>query len=155
MSLIRYIKGDLFNAPKGAVLTHSCNCQGSWGGGVAAIFHKKFPVSYETYKNHCAQYSAEELLGTCLVIPTSGSEPGGAGYKIACLFTSNSGGGGADPPAKILTNTDRAMHHLITQLEPSEEIHMPKINAGIFRVPWEDTEQVLRTLNKQIVVYEV
>lgn len=155
MSLIRYIKGDLFNAPKGSILTHSCNCRGSWGGGVAAIFYKKFPKSYEIYKDHCMKYTAEELLGTCLLIPTSNNEPGGEGYKIACLFTSNGGGGTADPPSHILKNTDKAMNNLLGQLSPGEEIHMPKINAGIFNVPWNDTEEVLKNLNKPVVVYEV
>ena len=33
--------GDLFSVPEGSVLIHSCNCQGSWGGGVAAAFRDK------------------------------------------------------------------------------------------------------------------
>ena len=44
MSVIKYIQGDLFThsipSSKKIILAHACNTQGSWGGGIAAIFRK-------------------------------------------------------------------------------------------------------------------
>lgn len=159
MNLIKYVKGDLFCAPAGAILAHSCNCRGSWGGGVAAVFRRKFPGAYKTYENHCAKHAPTQLLGTCLMIPTDISDPGTGDYIIACLFTSDLGGGGADAPDQILRHTKSALGDLKEQLQeldnPSQPVYMPKINAGIFRVPWEDTEAVLKESDHNYVVYEL
>lgn len=143
---ITYVQGDLFDAPSGSVLGHACNCQGRWGSGVAAAFKKKFPDAFEVYRDHCAQYTTEatkrdNLLGTCLLIPTTGDN------IVACLFTSNSFGRSVDPPESIVEATERAVADMWRQLRDQNfngQVHLPLINAGLFRVPWEDTEQALK-----------
>ncbi|EER37976.1 ADP-ribose 1''-phosphate phosphatase [Histoplasma capsulatum H143] len=56
MSIITEIQGDLFDAPEGAALIHACNCQGSWGKGIAATFKEKYPAAYRIFRSHCQQY---------------------------------------------------------------------------------------------------
>ncbi|KAF3891950.1 hypothetical protein GY631_4499 [Trichophyton interdigitale] len=41
MENITEIEGDLFLAPEGAALIHACNCQGSWGKGIALEFKNR------------------------------------------------------------------------------------------------------------------
>ncbi|EEQ89638.2 ADP-ribose 1''-phosphate phosphatase [Blastomyces dermatitidis] len=56
MSIITEIEGDLFDAPEGTALIHACNCQGSWGKGIAKVFREKFPAAYQIFRAHCQQY---------------------------------------------------------------------------------------------------
>ncbi|CAH2351145.1 ADP-ribose 1''-phosphate phosphatase [[Candida] railenensis] len=171
--MINYIKGDLFSS-KSSILCHACNCYGSWGGGIAVIFRKKFPRSYKIYNEHCKKTKAAELLGTTLLI-----EPEN-GQRVACLFTSNLTGAKKLPPNEIVHYTDLAMKDLIRQLHLENEngsgdkslaeagngkesetnnlnISMPKINAGLFAVPWDQTEEVLEKYanETEITVYEI
>ncbi|KAI1908881.1 ADP-ribose 1''-phosphate phosphatase [Ophidiomyces ophidiicola] len=53
------LQGDLFDAPDNAVLIHACNCQGSWGKGIAAIFRNKYPAAYRIYRAHCQKHLLE------------------------------------------------------------------------------------------------
>ncbi|KAK2801276.1 ADP-ribose 1''-phosphate phosphatase [Onygenales sp. PD_10] len=53
-SIITELQGDLFSdAPEGAVLIHACNCQGSWGSGIAEVFKRRYPAAYLIYHAHC------------------------------------------------------------------------------------------------------
>lgn len=131
--MIHYIKGDLFTAQ--GILAHACNCHGVWGGGIALVFKKKFPKAYKVYHEHCLQRSPEQLLGTCLLIPENQST------SIACLFTSHS-----SSESEIVAHTKDAIADLIRQT--SDPVNMPQINAGIFAVPWEKTEAVLKEYPK-------
>jgi ADP-ribose 1''-phosphate phosphatase len=51
--LVDEIEGDIFDAPEEAVLIHACNCQGSWGKGIAKAFKEKYPAAFEVYRSHC------------------------------------------------------------------------------------------------------
>ena len=107
------------------------------------------------------------------MIPSSSSDPGNEnGQKtvyVACLFTSDYYGKKKLTPSDIAANTDLSMKDLSTQLELLKKekeiestekgelvVNMPKINAGLFAVPWENTEEVLRKFdNLHINVYVV
>lgn len=166
-SNIQYICGDLFNSqPPQSVLGHSCNCVGSWGGGIALQFKKLFPEAHRQYVNHCkaANSNPENLLGTCLLIQSND-------YWIACLFTSvgNSSsrcGAPRSPKDIIIDATRAAMGDLLRQLHtdpyistlhPGNEyfpiINLPQINAGLFCVPWNETEQVIQEFPYKFRVY--
>ncbi|OWB56159.1 hydrolase activity protein [[Candida] boidinii] len=165
--LIKYTSGDLFQVAlkttsikEGPIIIgHACNCLGFWGSGIAPIFKRKFPSTYKIYKNHCAKYSKDPslLLGSSLVIPISVKDPGfvktvGERVLIVCLFTSVMGG---EDPEEIAENTEAALFDLKKRLETFEiegdfteydsnnlaTLNIPKINAGIFNVPWELTEK--------------
>ncbi|KAI6867842.1 hypothetical protein KC338_g3060 [Hortaea werneckii] len=63
-------KGDIFAAPSNSLLIHACNCEGSWGAGIAKAFKTHYPSAYEVYHAHCTSHDPEDLIGTALLIPT-------------------------------------------------------------------------------------
>ncbi|PRT54851.1 ADP-ribose 1''-phosphate phosphatase [Wickerhamiella sorbophila] len=134
--MINYIKGDLF-AAKG-ILGHACNCHGVWGGGIALVFKKKYPHAYKVYHEYCMNKSPSQLLGTCLLIPERDSN------VIACLFTSDN-----SSQQEIVRYTRDAVRDLVRQT--SNPINIPQINAGIFAVPWELTEQGLKEFESSTI----
>ena len=132
--MIQYKKGSLFEAPRGATLLHSCNCQGKWGSGIAAEFARRFPEAYKIYNRYCLNNTG--LVGKSLIIDDSG-------YKIACLFTSNNYGSNVDSPEQILKATKSSIDHMFMKNPSLLNIHSPKINSGLFKTPWEDTEKLI------------
>lgn len=157
--MIKYIHADLLRVSKPSIIAHACNTRGSWGGGFAYHLAQRFPKAEEQYTTHCQTH--ENLLGTTLLIFTDREEPGnellnGQAHVIACLFTSRAGGAGADEPEEILQHTAKALDDLKQQLEELMAIcpvSMPRINSGIFRVPWESTEEVLKASALDYEVY--
>jgi len=155
--------GDIFSAPKNTLIIHACNCQGSWGGGIALAFKKHYPRAFKVYAAQCKASSASELLGTALLIaPTKDTLNKGSGssskdtHFIGCLFTSNYFGKRKDSPSKILSATGPSMEDLMQQVkdwnsshadaEKIGEVRMCKINSGLFAVPWRKTVDVLGSL---------
>lgn len=132
-------KGDLFkNAPKGATLVHACNAQGVWGSGIAKQFKERFPESFDYYSSWCQGWkdvaSRVSVVGSVLVHG-----------RVACLITSENYGLKVDPPEKILENTRKSVRWLLKPgLYCLTDIHSPKINAGLFKVPWEKTEAIIK-----------
>lgn len=146
MSNITYIQGDLFQlAPKDANFAQACNCQGVWGAGIAAQFRNKFPLSYKNYVDYCISTN-DTIIGTTLV----------HGQTVS-LLTSVDIGKAKDSPDLIIKNTRSAIVDLIISYPHITELHMPKINAGLFAVPWYDTEEVLLEFDDLLyfVVYEL
>lgn len=159
MSSIKYLHGDLFTASTGAVLAHSCNCIGSWGGGIALQFKKRFPRAHRAYVDHCKAHAADPaaLLGTCLLLEDYTTDSNDV-FRIACLFTSvgNSSSLASikrSPKDVILSATQDAIADLKHQLDGDTTISMPQINAGLFCVPWEETEAVLQRFQGPFHVY--
>ncbi|RCK65043.1 ADP-ribose 1''-phosphate phosphatase [Candida viswanathii] len=149
MSIIKYIQGDLFThaIPPGKkiILAHACNTQGSWGGGIAAVFRKKFPKANLDYSQYCHVH--HNLLGKSLLIQSD--QPS---ILIACLFTSDFN----QSPHQIVEYTKQSLLDLekllssyndLETIDGKVVINMPKINAGIFGVPWEDTEEALKKVH--------
>lgn len=142
--MITYIKGDLFSSPSDRLLVHAVNCQGIWGSGVAKIFARYYVDEGVAYKAICDFYKIkrESPIGTALVI-----------NGVGCLFTSYGYGAEVDPPTDILKNTELAMQDLVSKT--TMKLAMPKINSGLFKVPWEDTEKILNKFDVDIWVYEL
>lgn len=144
--MIHYVKGSIFKAPRTQLLTHACNCQGVWGSGIALEFKNKFSEEYNLYQAYCDYYAKNRhrsnLLGGALVI-----------NEIGCLFTSENYGKLVDPPEKILYNTEYALKNLLSTT--TMDIAMPKINSGLFKVPWEQTAEIIEKVSGQrnIFVY--
>lgn len=150
MSNITFIKGSLFDAPKGSILCHAVNCQGIWGGGIAAQFKKIFPEAYDYYNRLC-KANGSNMIGSCLLAPDGN-------YTIGCLFTSVGFGSKVDSVLQILEATREAVLDLIFQnsYPDSKPIHMCKINSGLFGVPWELTEKILEEFGSQtFTVWEI
>nr|OQO26400.1 hypothetical protein B0A51_05586 [Rachicladosporium sp. CCFEE 5018] len=163
--------GDLFDSPPNSILLHACNCRGSWGAGVAAIFKKKYPAAYKVHLAHCKATKAEDLLGTAqLISPQDSDVKAGESHWIACVFTSVDVGKKKGSRESILDATGEAMQGLLKQIGEVEDgvtigsIRMPKINQGLFDVPWERTRavlegievpQLLRSAGVEVVVVEL
>lgn len=128
--MIKYVDDDLFNAPSNSILLHACNCMGVWGSGVAYQFRQKFRTEHLLYEAYC-QHTGPLGIGTCLLL-----------NNVGCLFTSISYGKDVDRPELILVNTRSAITSLLSKT-PAREFHLPKINSGLFKVPWEETEKIL------------
>lgn len=125
-------KGDLFSdlgEKKNVILLHSCNGKGVWGSGIAAIFRRKFPNAFLQYQN-----SPRNVGGGFIVSEN--------GYRIGCLITSKGYGEYVDPPRQIAESTYTAIKELLASIPEEEvEIHSPKINAGLFKTPWQWTKK--------------
>lgn len=142
MNKIIYKKGNLFTAKgNNVLLAHSCNCKGVWGSGIAAVFKDLFPESYKDYVDLCSKHG-DQLLGMGIqywkMTPNGRQSPG-----IAYLFTSNDYGKNKDPEKTILKNTRTSISCLLQLLPDGTEIHSPKINSGLFEVPWNKTEEII------------
>ncbi|KAK2813822.1 hypothetical protein FQN50_000223 [Emmonsiellopsis sp. PD_5] len=71
-SIITELEGDLFSdAPEGAVLIHACNCQGSWGSGIAEVFKRRYPAAYLIYHAHCNSHLSTPQTRTITTSSTS------------------------------------------------------------------------------------
>lgn len=142
MATILNKKGSLFDAPEGSVLVHACNAQGMWGSGIAKEFAERFPESYDSYKIICKL--GPIVVGQGFVL---GRENG---QRVGCLITSANYGQLRDSKDVILQNTRSALRDLLgitgklnCWIGQDEEIHSCKFNAGLFGVPWEETEKIL------------
>lgn len=148
MSNVSYIKGDIFElAPKGEYIAHAVNCQGVWGSGIAEQFRKKYPESYREYVNYCLDWRPDQIIG----------ESYETRENVVCLFTSKDYGGNKDGVDKIVLATRSALKDFLEYREDEgTTIYMPKINSGLFGVPWHKTEAVLKEFDGQLnfVVYE-
>lgn len=127
--MIFYKKGSLFEAPKHSILVHACNAQGVWGSGIAKAFHERFPESFKLYQTNAS-------IGNGFVLPLEND------YQVGCLVTSKNYGKRKDSKEVILQNTRTALVKLLTEYKFSS-IHSCKFNAGLFGVPWKDTERVM------------
>ena len=64
--------------------------------------------------------------------------------RIGCLFTSEFYGNRKSAADVVLRNTATSIRDLFKVIpEKSFEIHSPKINSGLFGVPWKETEIII------------
>lgn len=164
------------------LLAHACNCLGYWGNGIALTFKNKYPGSYKLYYSYCKHFQTPyDILGTSLIIPVIGKKTEGnfENALIVCLFTSVMG---QESQKEIAKNTKLAMLDLkrklqnpnLIQFPEAKEViakfntsitkdevldkyvvNMPKINNGLFGVPWEFTEKALQDAGLTCSVFEL
>ncbi|KAL5365510.1 hypothetical protein BJX96DRAFT_13876 [Aspergillus floccosus] len=170
------IEGDLFSAPDGAGLIHACNCKGSWGGGIAKAFKKKYPAAYKIYLDHCKKYQSESEYkdvptsesttsrqvklpeGTALLIPPQDKDTkkGSKGHWIICLFTSREYGKKVSSPDAILENTRLAVADMTKQVDELGaeigELWSCRFNSGLFKVEWELSRKILEDFDLKVTV---
>ena len=147
MSNVTIVKGSLFDAPKGSIICHACNCQGVWGSGIAKQFAQRYPHAYKFYQRMCRE--GGDLLGLCLLLDTGN-------HIVGCLFTSANFGSKVDSVPEILDATADAIGDLIWQNTSNKPIHMCKINSGLFGVDWKLTQEVLESYPEQeFTVWEI
>lgn len=128
--MLKTVKSDLFYFARPTYFCHACNCHGMWGNGIAVQFRERYPHSYDVYQRFCED----------------GAKPGNVlitKENIVCLFTSVGVSSKKSAPDDIVNYTEIAVRKLLAKLPPNAKVYSPKINAGLFAVPWERTEQVL------------
>lgn len=181
ISNIRYVKGNCLSASihHSRILIHSCNCNGSWGGGIAYQLGVKYPNAESYYIELCERFGAD-LLGKFVLLPSCTDST----LLIGCLFTASFGGPNQGSGESILKYTKLALEDMRkkvvegavglddidvfsnTYMEAykgklktpisAHQLEMPKINSGIFGVPWQKTERLLEEQNSMsFVVYEL
>lgn len=133
-----YKKMSLFDAPVGSTLVHASNANGVWGSGIAKDMKDRFPGAFHSYKECCEQ---ERMLSKFDMV-TEG------GYNIASIVTSDSYGTKVDSPEEILVSTTIALNDLCDYLSDTDRnvVYSNKFNSGLFKVPWERTESILKVL---------
>ena len=155
MDIFKYVKGDNLKAENfPRTLVHSCNCNGTWGGGIAYQLALKYPDAERGYTEKCKRYVVG-LLGKSLLLRTK-KDPN---LIIGRLFT-DAFGGYDQNASLILKYTKKALQNFSSQLEQDPklldyQIIMPKINSGIFGVPWEQTEKLLEESTENFTVYVI
>lgn len=130
---LTYKKMSLFDAPNGSVLVHACNSKGVWGAGIAKDMKNLFPYSWLMNQAFCLRKSR---VGEADLTQDEY-------HYVASLITSEGYGKDVDDPKEILENTREALEDLCSQLK-GQKIYSNKFNSGYFKVPWEETEKVLK-----------
>ena len=126
-------KGDVFSElNKEDVFLHACNAVGRWGSGVAVDFKKHFPGAYAHH------LKINNRVGMGYILEDDG-------YKVGCLITSGRYGQFKDSPKNIIVNTYESILRLLESLDHPTTIQSPKINSGLFAVPWKHTEKTIKT----------
>lgn len=121
----------------GTYLTHACNAKGYWGAGIAADIACKFPLSFWQYRAYC-KLMGDNAVGT-VHVSTEG---------VISLICSNGYGREKDPVFRSLNQMAEALDDL-SEKEPFAssgsliEIHSPRIGAGLFGVPWPESEKLI------------
>lgn len=126
-----YQKKCLFTAPQGSFLGQSCNALGDWGAGIALQFKEKFPHSFLEQRKICSG----QVLGQSFCTEEKG-------YKVVSLFTSRGYGKNKSSNEEILKNTRKSLIDFFSK-DNRNHLYIPKINSGLFNVPWEMTEIVI------------
>lgn len=144
MGKLVYKKMSLFSAPEGSLLVHACNCKGVWGSGIAKKFKELFPSAYRLYSEGCENLG---LVGTSHLY-TAG-DINGKVYWIGNLLNSSGYGATLDTEDEILVNTVLAINNLCYNLEKNEltTVYSNKFNSGLFKVPWEKTEAIIKVFS--------
>ncbi|WPH04540.1 Hypothetical protein R9X50_00743200 [Acrodontium crateriforme] len=151
--------GDFFDAPQNTLLVHACNCEGSWGAGIAKAFKQKYPKAYKEYANHCDELHHGLIGKAQLILPVDHEKNSKVPkHFIGCLYTSRGKGRRKDSATSILGASKPAMNDLLTKAkawnekaacdeDKIKEVRMCKINSGLFAVPWDKTKAALETIN--------
>ena len=133
MFCLEYKNGNMLkDMNKKDYYVHSCNCIGVWGGGIALQLAHLFPKSYGQHKK------LKKDLGTSHILTADE-------HKIACIMTSLGFGSRVAKNDSIAEQTEICIRDLLEQIEEEEiTIHSPKINAGLFKTPWEKTVESIK-----------
>lgn len=141
--MIEYRKGNLFDNVTGAeLIVHACNGMGIWGSGFALECKEKYYWAYEEFVEylnlHKKRYNPEAFYHICQYsLWTTQS--------IGCIVTSVGYGKYKDTPGQIALNTKIALKLMLSSYHKDIfTVFSPKMNAGLFNVPWKYTETAIK-----------
>lgn len=140
--MIEYRKGDLFDnlQEKPDIIAHACNAKGMWGSGFAHQCANKYPRAYKKYQEFCNTKRVDKLGTSFLAWDDLRKQ------HIGCLITSKDYGKLRSSIPIILTSTATSVNQLLSQLPLNAVVFSPKINAGLFGVPWKITEEIIKPI---------
>lgn len=145
--MLKYEKKSLFDVPEGSLIVHGCNAQGVWGRGIAKEFKERYPKAYELYQQDCARYK-----NTPFRTGRAGYFNNNEKHWVGWLITSDGYAKNTDSVEIIKINTTLALNQLLLWVSDdalSSTIYSNKFNSGLFRVPWEETERILKAVLKR------
>lgn len=137
-----YRKGNVMECPRGPnhFLLHASNCKGAMGKGVALEIALTHPSIFKENKKYCWQYQ-HQLRG-------SFREFADKNRNVTFLYTSDGWGKNRDPKELIIQNTIRAISVYLwfRKNHKNMVIHSPRINFGLFGIPWTITANIIKSL---------
>ena len=152
--MVTHQRMSLFDAPNESVIIHACNSQGVWGSGIAKPFKEKYPHSYVDYARFCTIANSERgtACGTASLSGFHESES----HWVGWIVTSHNYGSFKDEPELIKINTTLALREHCKKIYlghpadkyPTIDVYSNKFNSGLFNVPWENSELILKTILK-------
>ena len=133
------IATDVPNTTKHVILL-SVHCQGSWYKGAAFRIRHKYPLIYK-HQERLAMTRGKGLLGTYM-------EFSEGNRYVACIYASYKQGPHKDARSLILQNTHKALadYLWIRRYQKEIIIHSPRINWGMFAIPWSTTSKMIKGL---------
>ena len=145
---------SLFDAPGESIIVHACNSMGVWGSGIAKPFKEKYPHSYLDYNKFCS--TQNQCRGTACGRSDLSSFHDSENHWVGWIVTSHNYGQYKDSPELIKIYTALALQELCKKIymahpkdqHPSIDVYSNKFNSGLFAVPWEDSELILKTVLK-------
>lgn len=151
MGKLTYKKMSLFDAPEGSILLHASNAQGVWGSGIAKEFKERYPQQYEVYKRACEK---NYVVGRFIDCSIYEKEPK---HLVCTIVTSKGFASNVDPNPTVLTNTKNAVKEMIEfgvkKFGIQENtVYSNKFNSGLFQVPWENTEKIIKEQIKNTII---
>ncbi len=128
-------------------IVHACNCKGNWGAGFARSLKNYFPEAYDTHRRNyeCGRnrLTPEHSLGQYEILFQK-DQP-----SIINLFVSYQFGSRKCHRNDIVKHTRESLESFASMLRNthnfrSVKIVSPKFNAGLFMVPWKETEEIIK-----------
>ncbi len=130
--MIEFISGDLFGDHRFDALAHGCNCAGAMGRGIAVEFKRRYPEMFRMYKGLCrtGYFSLGDIFAW--------DHP--SGPRVYCLATQKHW----RTPA-VLDAVESSVHRMVQDASNRaiKSIGIPRIGAGLGRLPWAEVKDVL------------
>lgn len=153
--MIRYVKGNLLDAPEPLII-HGCNAQGVMGSGVAKAIREKWPVVFKAYR---AWYKQEAFLHrSCCVGEVQIVLAEGLPQRkwVANLISQTHYG----TDGRKYASYEAIMHGLTTIRDENwSHVAMPKIGCGLGGLQWTTVESLVEELlcdrGIDVAVYEL
>lgn len=146
--MLNIIEGNLLDIEQGVIL-HQCNCQGTYGAGIAKQIANKWPQAKQAYLDHLAHYAASNRhpLGShCCVAVTDN--------LVIINMLSQNYYGNASRTDRCYTSYDamaRALRN-IRQEYPTERIYAPyNIGCGLAGGSWPRVSKLLEQYDITVV----
>jgi O-acetyl-ADP-ribose deacetylase (regulator of RNase III) len=148
MTKIKYIKGDLLQAPEQVIL-HSCNSLGVMGAGVAKLIREKWPKAYQDYRDSYDSYGLP--LGSIV----SSKQPDGK-IIMNAITQDTIGRSGVHVSYWAIANVIWQLDQQFVARD-SKVVAMPAIGSGLAGGDWSVIEAIIENTAKnfQPVVYHL